>query len=130
MRKVQISEAAAEPANRPDDFDGDVHIQAINRPDDGTEVEMLVVRFPAGGRTTPHTHEMEQTLHVIEGEGVVATETELMPIKAGDVVMIPPHIWHWHGATPDSPMAHISIKPLGATNWGAPEKNWAQYMDI
>ncbi|MFT3864343.1 MAG: cupin domain-containing protein [Solirubrobacterales bacterium] len=130
MRKTQISDDAAEPANRPDDFAGDVRIQAVNRPDDAAEVEMLVVRFPPGARTTPHTHEIEQTLHVIEGEGVVATETERILVKAGDVVMVPADTWHWHGATPDSAMTHISIKPLGATHWGAPEKNWARYMDV
>lgn len=130
MRKDTISEEAAALANRPDDFAGDVRIQAINRPDDAKEIEMLVVRFPAGGRTRPHTHEIDQTLHVIEGEGVVATETERILVKPGDVVTIPADTWHWHGATPDSPMIHISIKPLGATHWGAPEKNWANYMDV
>ena len=31
-------------------------------------------------------------------------------IRVGDVVRIPPHVKHWHGAAPDSSMSHIAIQ--------------------
>jgi len=83
------------------------------------------VYFSAGGRTIPHIHEQDQVLQIIEGQGIVATETEKSVVSAGDVVTIPAGTWHWHGATRDQAMAHISIMKRGKTNWTVEEKNWA-----
>jgi hypothetical protein len=44
---------------------------------------------------------------------------------AGDVVTIPADTWHWHGATRDTAMCHITIKRPGRSNWEVDEKNWA-----
>jgi quercetin dioxygenase-like cupin family protein len=105
-----------------------VRIQELSPdpPPDG--VELLAVFFSAGGRTRPHIHPVEQSLHVIAGEGVVAVEGERWPIRPGDVVVVPAGLWHWHGATPTSPMCHVSIKQGGETDWDQPEKDWGDYM--
>jgi 4-carboxymuconolactone decarboxylase len=34
----------------------------------------------------------------------------MQEVHAGDVVHIPPHVKHWHGADPDSSMTHIAIQ--------------------
>jgi 4-carboxymuconolactone decarboxylase len=33
-------------------------------------------------------------------------------IRVGDVIEIPPHMKHWHGAAPDSAMTHIAITEM------------------
>jgi 4-carboxymuconolactone decarboxylase len=41
-------------------------------------------------------------------------------IKPGDVVWIPPHQKHWHGAAPTTAMTHIAITELSdgkAVDW-------------
>lgn len=61
----------------------------------------------------------------IEGEGIVATETEKYRVTVGDVITVPAGAWH--SATRSSSMCHIAIKRPGATNWKVEEKNWATY---
>lgn len=103
-------------------FEGDVLFQRLGPNND---IELLAVFFARGSRTRPHTHPVDQALYFVEGSGVVATEDRLIHASAGDVVTIPAGTWHWHGATPDATMTHISIKRPGPTNWDAEEKNWA-----
>jgi quercetin dioxygenase-like cupin family protein len=80
------------------------------------DVELIAVFFKAGARTRPHTHAPEQTLHVLEGEGIVATQDDVRIVVPGDIVVVPAGRWHWHGATPDSSLMHLSIKALGSTD--------------
>jgi quercetin dioxygenase-like cupin family protein len=109
-------------------FDGDVRMQDLNleAPPDG--VELVAVFFGPGGRTRPHVHPVEQTLIVVEGEGVIADEDGRRPMRAGDVVVVPAGLWHWHGATPDSSMCHLAAKTPGDTVWdGVPLRDWADW---
>ncbi len=106
-------------------FDGEVKTLQLVGPNESNEVEVLAVYFSAGARTIPHTHEQDQILQIIEGQGIVATETEKLLVAAGDVVTIPAGTWHWHGATRDTAMCHIAIKRPGRSNWEVEEKNWA-----
>ncbi|MBL3646379.1 4-carboxymuconolactone decarboxylase [Bacillus sp. 0209A] len=60
---------------------------------------------------------------------ILAREEELSPRDrsmitvsvncTGDVINIPPHVKHWHGATKDSWFAHLAITP-GETVWLEP----------
>jgi len=45
-------------------------------PQEYDEPDLLNVSFSAGARTRPHIHQQDQVLHIIEGQGIVATETE------------------------------------------------------
>jgi quercetin dioxygenase-like cupin family protein len=126
---VRVDKDEAELVDRPD-FVGVVRRQDLSNPDDGCGVEVLAIFFDAGARTRPHVHEVDQVLHVLDGEGVLATESSLKRIRTGDVVVVPRGVWHWHGATPSTSMCHLSIKVLGDTDWNPPEKTWAQYMDV
>jgi quercetin dioxygenase-like cupin family protein len=130
MQVQNVDRSQAERVERPNSFDGVVHMQAIKRPADETGAEVLAVFFDAGARTRAHTHPHDQVLHVVEGNGVVATEDERLLVGPGDIVIVPAGVWHWHGATPDTAMCHISMKALGDTDWDAPQKNWASYMDV
>lgn len=69
-----------------------------------------VVRFEAGAHTAWHTHPLGQTLFVTEGCAWVQTEGgEVVAAAPGDIVRIPPHTRHWHGASPDAPMEHLAL---------------------
>lgn len=124
---VRVSKDESTPVDRPD-FAGSVRQQRLHVPVDAQGVEIIAVFFDAGARTRPHVHEVDQTLHVVDGEGVLATETSRQVLRPGDIFVVPRGVWHWHGATPSTSMCHLSIKVLGETDWNPPEKNWAQYM--
>jgi quercetin dioxygenase-like cupin family protein len=74
-----------------------------------------VVRFGRGVRNKFHRHSSDQILLVTEGSGLIATEAEEFGMTVGDVVVIPAGETHWHGATPDSEMAHVVILASGDT---------------
>ena len=68
------------------------------------------VTFSAGARTAWHTHPLGQTLIVVEGLGLVQQQGQpARVIRPGDIVTIPPHVRHWHGAGPSGPMVHVAI---------------------
>jgi tRNA (cmo5U34)-methyltransferase len=76
------------------------------------------VHFTPGARTAWHSHTNGQTLHVTDGEGLVQSRGEpVVTIHSGDTVHTPGDEWHWHGATPDHAMTHLSITEGDAT-WG------------
>jgi quercetin dioxygenase-like cupin family protein len=129
MKLLAVDRSKAKPVEAGGHFDGGVAMQDLNlnAPPDG--VELVAVFFDAGARTLPHTHPVEQTLIVLEGEGVVADESGRRRFRAGEVVVVPAGIWHWHGATPDSAMCHLSAKHPSDTAWeGVPLKDWDAYM--
>jgi quercetin dioxygenase-like cupin family protein len=113
----------------PASFDGDVRVQRLIGQEQTKEIEMLAVYFSAGARTRPHIHVRDQVLQIVEGQGIVATETEKHVVNPGDVITITAGTWHWHGATRDTAMCHLSIKQFGPTDWQVEEKNWAAGYD-
>jgi quercetin dioxygenase-like cupin family protein len=126
VKIVAWDRARAEPAGA--NFDGEVRIQDLNldAPEDG--VELVAVFFERGARTLPHVHPVEQTLVVVDGEGIVADESSRRRMRAGDVVVVPAGVWHWHGAAPESPMCHLSAKKPSDTVWdGVPLADWETY---
>jgi quercetin dioxygenase-like cupin family protein len=129
MQIVRVDRAKARPPEHPEWFPGTVHQQQLHVPDHPGGVELVGVWFEPGSRTKPHVHRGDQVLQVVEGEGVVASEDEKRVIRAGDWVVVPAGVWHWHGATPDSAMCHISIKQPGETDWSSPWGDWDRYME-
>jgi quercetin dioxygenase-like cupin family protein len=108
-------------------FEGTVRTRMLVGTEQSKELELLAVYFNAGARTRPHIHEKDQVLHFIQGKGIVATDKEKKTCTAGDVVTVPAGTWHWHGATRDQAMCHISIRQPGSTNWDVDQKNWSDY---
>ena len=71
------------------------------------------VTFEPSCRNNWHIHHAKtgggQILIVVFGEGYYQEEGKpVRKIKAGDVVVIPPNVKHWHGATKDSWLQHIA----------------------
>lgn len=103
-------------------FTGTVHVESLVNPD---EMENLYsvgqVTFAPGARTFWHTHPIGQVLLVLSGSGFYKErDRPVRKLSAGDVVCIPKHIEHWHGAGPDSSFVHIAISNIAgdsAADW-------------
>lgn len=96
-------------------FSGTVWVDPVMPATDN--VTIANVFFSAGARTFWHVHEYGQILQVMAGDGLVCVEGEIpQPIRAGDVVWIPPNERHWHGATETSFIMHTATS-IGKTQW-------------
>lgn len=105
------------PAGRPaaraaaDHFTGEVWQEPINSAPAPARVASIRVTFLPGARTNWHTHPFGQTLFVVSGFGRVGTRGgPVRVVRPGDTVWFAPGEEHWHGAAPDSPMAHIAMQ--------------------
>ncbi len=83
------------------------------------------VTFEPGCRNHWHIHHGGgQILLVTGGRGWYQTWGKpAQALKAGDVVVIPPEVKHWHGAAKDSWFAHLAIEiPSvdGSNEWCEP----------
>jgi len=80
-------------------------------------VRVNSVVFEPGGRTFWHSHAGGQVLLVGSGQGMVETrDGDRHVLHPGDVVWAAPGEEHWHGAAPDSSLAHTAIS-LGVVEW-------------
>jgi quercetin dioxygenase-like cupin family protein len=95
---------------------GKAAAQFMIGPDIARELTFGITRFGPGGRTKFHTHTSEQIILGIEGKGIVATEKEQITVDSGMVVFFPAGEKHLHGATKDSPFAHLTISTPHKTN--------------
>jgi quercetin dioxygenase-like cupin family protein len=126
MKLTRIDNSLAQPdTSRKGYFVGVVKTLQLVGLTASNEVELLAVYFSAGARTRPHIHQQDQVLQIIDGQGIVATETEKLMVSAGDIITIPAGTWHWHGARRNTSMCHISIKRPGPSDWEVELKNWA-----
>jgi quercetin dioxygenase-like cupin family protein len=91
-------------------FTGDVWIDSIIQPNDRSPLNVGSVHFTPGARTAWHSHEGGQTLYMTEGRGLVQSRGEaIIELRPGDVHLTPDGQQHWHGATHEHFMTHISI---------------------
>ena len=99
-------------------FTGEVWIDPIAAGREPSRLNVSAVHFSPGARTAWHSHTLGQTLHVTEGRGLVQSRGELIrEVNPGDVVYTPDGEEHWHGASPEHVMTHVSITE-GPANWG------------
>lgn len=118
------------PAEHPARFQGSARLQPFTSPfADGPSV--FAVHFEAGGRTRPHVHRSGQLLCITAGEGLIGGTSGRQVVRAGDVVTVMPGEWHWHGATPSSPMTHLTVQMTGpdSIDWEVDERDWATTYD-
>jgi quercetin dioxygenase-like cupin family protein len=105
-------------------FSGDVWIDTIAMGKEPSRIRVNAVRFTPSSRTAWHSHAVGQTLYVTDGEGLVQSRGhDMIKISAGDVVYTPPDEVHWHGATRDHVMSHLSITE-GVGDAQKPETEW------
>jgi quercetin dioxygenase-like cupin family protein/predicted nucleotidyltransferase len=128
--KIDKSRAETDALHTPyrgsaNEFSGEVTLKRLVWAGDSSDVEVLGVWFDAGARTKPHIHDVDQVLHVVEGTCAYGDENGVTLVHAGELTTIPAGVWHWHGATPNAPMMHLSIRKMGnSTNWEVEEKEW------
>ena len=109
-------------------FTGDVWIDGIVRGEEPSRVRVSTVRFSPSARTAWHAHAVGQTLHVIEGKGLVqARGGGIVEIRPGDIIHTPPDEWHWHGAAPEHFMTHLSITEAVPGD-ERPEADWGDHV--
>jgi quercetin dioxygenase-like cupin family protein len=109
-------------------FTGDVWIDVIARGIEPSRVNVSTVRFTPGARSAWHSHVLGQTLYVTEGRGLAQSRGEpVIEIGAGDVIFTPDGEEHWHGATPEHSLTHLSMTE-GPLLWGGHVTD-AEYHD-
>lgn len=91
-------------------FTGSVSVMPLYGANDATSSVGGLVAFEAGARSAWHTHPAGQVLIISEGRGWVQEEgQQKRQVKKGDVIWTPPGVKHWHGATSNDAMSHVSI---------------------
>jgi quercetin dioxygenase-like cupin family protein len=116
-------------------FDGKVKIREIFNENNSSDQEVYFVEFSDGALTTVHYHETEQILIPLYGNGVVGqfnlrSSTNLIELqwedyqfkklKVGEIVIIPPHILHFHGAISGQNFSHVAIRKLYVSSAASP----------
>ncbi len=106
-------------------FTGTVWVNMLVTDEDNVyNTQAYDVRFEAEARTYWHSHPGGQLLFVTSGNGYYQEKGKpARPLSKGDVVEIPPHVVHWHGAAPDSPFVHLGASTrtdLGPAKWSGP----------
>jgi 4-carboxymuconolactone decarboxylase len=93
-----------------ENFTGSVRVDPLFQATAPARASGALVTFAPGARTAWHTHPLGQILIVTAGTGRVQRWGDpVEEIHQGDVVWIPPGQKHWHGAAPNSSMAHIAV---------------------
>jgi quercetin dioxygenase-like cupin family protein len=121
MKTLQGDQTPFEPAD-PKNFVGSARVKKLPMVQDAVQsVIVYLVEFEPGGRTNWHRHSAPQLLLVKEGRGLVQKWGEpVRAIAAGDAVCIEPDEKHWHGAAPETRMAHFAVNLTLTTQWLEP----------
>jgi quercetin dioxygenase-like cupin family protein len=92
-------------------FTGAVWLNEIVGATPPSHLKSIRVWFAPNSRTAWHTHPLGQTLHVLDGLGLVQSAGKAPQIiRPGDTVSIAPHERHWHGAAPGRTMTHLALQ--------------------
>jgi quercetin dioxygenase-like cupin family protein len=122
---MQITKHGIDTAAGPSDwFTGQVYIDAVAAPSNGSRVSASSVHFTPGARTAWHTHPNGQTIWVTEGVGFAQRRGgPIEVIRPGDRVFFEPGEDHWHGAAPARLMTHLAMLEVddegNPATWGA-----------
>ena len=91
-------------------FTGHVRHESLAAPDKDSHYSVSVVTFDPGARTFWHTHPAGQRMIIVSGKGLIGTEKgDVRVVRQGDNVWCPAGLKHWHGAAPDTAMAHLVL---------------------
>ena len=91
-------------------FTGEVQVDLLFPGNETAHYSGAYVTFQPGARTAWHLHPAGQHMIVISGIALTGTrDGKIIAFKPGETVWCPPHLDHWHGATPDAPMTHLVI---------------------
>jgi quercetin dioxygenase-like cupin family protein len=78
------------------------------------------VHFSPGARTAWHSHPDGQLLYVLDGVvRVMERDGSAADARAGESVVCPAGVPHWHGAAPGHSATHLAVY-TGAVEWAEP----------
>ncbi|HJA27812.1 MAG TPA: cupin domain-containing protein [Candidatus Limosilactobacillus intestinigallinarum] len=102
-------------------FTGLTYRHPLVKKDGNINVGVSNITFTPGARTNWHIHhDGYQILLVTSGQGWYQEAGQpAQKLQAGDHVVIPEGVKHWHGAAKDSWFSHVSIT-AGTSEWLAP----------
>ena len=105
-------------------FTGTAWLQMLVTNDTTFNTSIGNVTFEPGARSNWHYHPGGQILLVTSGKGRYQEKgMAVRELHKGDVIKCAPNVSHWHGASPDSELAHIAIgtnTDNGAVVWQQP----------
>ena len=89
-------------------YTGDVYISGLLQ---NTEYVISQLAFDPGCHNDWHIHpDASQVLLILDGKGYYQEDGKPKRLLVkGDVIKTAPNVKHWHGATPDSHLVHLSI---------------------
>lgn len=121
MKQLRGADVPFEPVDAKN-FVGSARVKRLPMVEEnGQSVIVYLVDFQPGARTNWHRHSAPQLLLVKEGRGLVQKWGEpVRAIAAGDAIAIEPDEKHWHGAAPDTGMAHFAVNLTLTTDWLEP----------
>ena len=115
MHVANTGDANFQPRTGQPMFTGEVHAHGLVDDTMTQETRLLLVKFSPGGRTKWHTHSFEQALIIVDGKGIVASESQgERVVEPGDVVVFDKNEKHWHGGTNHTGMTHIAVNLAGS----------------
>ena len=103
-----------------DNFVGTAWLSSLVTADSTNDNAVGSVTFAPGARTNWHLHPDGQIILATGGVGYYQEkDSPKVILRKGDVVQCPPHVPHWHGASPDSTFIQIAItgREKGPTEW-------------
>ena len=103
-------------------FNGPIRLEnTVDAPNAAGAPGLHYVVFEPGVINAWHTHPGGQILIVTDGIGYHQIEGQPVEVlHPGDVVMCPPNVKHWHGASANSRFAHLAV----GTNPDKPAVEW------
>jgi 4-carboxymuconolactone decarboxylase len=109
---IRIARRGSQPSRQgpAENFTGSVRVDPLFQANAPARTSGALITFEPSARSAWHTHPLGQVLIITAGTGRVQRWGDPVDeIRQGDVVWIPPGQKHWHGAAPDSSMAHIAV---------------------
>lgn len=106
-----------------DNFTGTAWVSFLVRGDSLNQTAVGNVTFEPGARTNWHTHPAGQIILATGGVGYYQEKgSQKRILRKGDAVKCPPHVPHWHGASPDRAFVQLAItgREKGPTKWLEP----------
>jgi len=114
-------------------FTGVVYVSTLVKDDPTFNCASSNVTFTPGARSHWHTHAAGQILLVTEGLGYYQEKGQpIRLLRKGEVVQAQPGVEHWHGASPQQGMTHISLNvntEKSIVDWGraVTDQEYASY---